>query len=173
MCIRDSINGRVEGGGYARNFYHKPQLSLNHYWDINKESSIYTSIYASISNGGGRRIRGAKTDWLTLDYNTGRPKDPAAFMGTPDGLLDFNRVMEANRASDNGSQLIFSNAMNSHNWYGLLSYYTNKFSDLFKLTAGFDGRFYQGIHREVIEDLLGGDYYIAVSYTHLKQLQNR
>ena len=50
--------------------------------------------------------------------------------------------------------------MNSHNWYGLLSYYTNKFSDLFKLTAGFDGRFYQGIHREVIEDLLGGDYYI-------------
>ena len=154
------INGRVEGGAYARNFYHKPQISLNHYWDINKESSIYTSIYASISNGGGRRIRGAKTDWLTLDYNTGRPKDPAAFMGTPDGLLDFDRVMEANKASNNGSYLIFSNAMNSHNWYGLLSYYTNKFSDLFKLTAGFDGRFYQGIHREVIEDLLGGEYYI-------------
>ena len=154
------MNGQIEGGAYGRNYYHKPQISLNHYWDINKESSIYTSIYASISNGGGRRIRGAKTDWLALDYNTGRPKDPAAFMGTPDGLLDYARVMEANRASNNGSQLIFSNAVNSHNWYGLLSYYTNKFSDLFKLTAGFDGRFYQGIHREVIDNLLGGDYYI-------------
>ena len=39
MCIRDS----VEGGAYARNFYHKPQLSLNHYWDINKAVS-YTHL---------------------------------------------------------------------------------------------------------------------------------
>ncbi len=60
------MNGQIEGGAYARNFYHKPQLSLNHYWDINKESSIYTSIYASISNGGGRRIRGAKTEPSSL-----------------------------------------------------------------------------------------------------------
>ena len=94
-------------------------------------------------------------------------------MGTPDGLLDFDRVMEANKASNNGSQLIFSNAVNSHNWYGLLSYYTNKFSDLFKLTAGFDGRFYQGIHREVIDNLLGGDYYIEPQNSSTKLMYHK
>ena len=94
-------------------------------------------------------------------------------MGTPDGLLDYASVMAANKSSNNGSQLIFSNAVNSHNWYGLLSYYTNKFSDLFKLTAGFDGRFYQGIHREVIEDLLGGDYYIEPQSTSTKLMYHK
>lgn len=154
------INGRIEGGGYARNFYHKPQLSLNHYWDINDKSSLYTSLYASIATGGGRRVRGAQSGWLDLDQYTGKPKNPTIFKGTADGLLDYDAVMEANRASNTGSQAIFTNSMNSHNWFGLLSYYTNKLTDAFKLTAGYDGRFYQGIHREVIENLLGGDYYI-------------
>ncbi len=167
------INGHIEGAAYGRNYYHKPQISLNHYWDIDSKSSLYTSIYASMSNGGGRRLRGTKTNWLSLDYNTGRPKDPTSFMGTPDGLLDYASVMAANKSSNNGSQLIFSNAVNSHNWYGLLSYYTNKFSDLFKLTAGFDGRFYQGIHREVIEDLLGGDYYIEPQSTSTKLMYHK
>ena len=47
--------------------------------------------------------------------NTGRPKDGA--MMTPDGLFDYERAMAANAASQNGSQVIFTNGVNDHDWY--------------------------------------------------------
>ena len=94
----------LTGSGYGYNFYHKPQISLNHYWTINEQSSLSTSLYASIATGGGRRVRGNHTEWLTIDYNTGRPKDGA--MMTTDGLIDFHSAMEANAASENGSEVI-------------------------------------------------------------------
>ena len=62
--------------------------------------------------GGGRRARGAMSNWLTIDNNTGRPKDGA--MMTPDGLFDYERAMAANAASQNGSQVIFTNAVNDN-----------------------------------------------------------
>lgn len=151
------INGVLTGSGYGYNFYHKPQISLNHYWTINEQSSLSTSLYASIATGGGRRVRGNHTEWLTIDYNTGRPKDGA--MMTTDGLIDFHSAMEANAASENGSEVIFTNAINDHKWYGLLSSYKNRFTENFTLTGGFDGRYYRGYHAEKIDDLLGGAYY--------------
>lgn len=154
------INGIETGGGYAYNFYHKPQFSLNHYWDINSKSKLYTSFYASLARGGGRRVRGNEANWLNISNRTGKPQDPTKIKLTADGLLDFDAVMEANKASLTGSQAIFTNAINSHNWYGVLSTYNHKVSDKLNLTAGFDGRYYLGIHKEVIDNLLGGDYYI-------------
>ncbi len=154
------INGKEVGGGYDYNFYHKPQISLNHYWDIDEKSSLYTSAYLSIARGGGRRVRGSETGWLSISSTTGRPTDATKFMQTADGLIDYAAIMEANRQSNTGAKAIFTNAINSHNWYGILSTYTNKLSDAVKLTAGYDARFYQGIHREVIDNLLGGDYYV-------------
>ena len=44
-----------------------------------------------MATGGGRRARGAMSNWLTIDNNTGRPKDGA--MMTPDGLFDYERAM--------------------------------------------------------------------------------
>jgi len=35
------------------NFYHKPQLSLNHYWTISPNSRLSTALYASSGTGGG------------------------------------------------------------------------------------------------------------------------
>ena len=37
-----------------------------------------------------------------------------------DGLFDYERAMAANAASQNGSQVIFTNAVNDHDWYGML-----------------------------------------------------
>ena len=152
------INGELVGGGYGYNFYHKPQVSLNHYWTIDDKSSLTTSLYASISTGGGRRVRGEKSDWLKIDNNTGRPVEDA--MMTNDGLLDYESVMSANAASKNGSQAIFTNAVNDHKWYGILSSYKNRLTEKFTLTAGFDGRYYRGYHAEKIDDLLGGEYFV-------------
>lgn len=152
------INGEIVGSGYGYNYYHKPQVSLNHYWTINEKSSLSTSLYASLASGGGRRVRGNHSEWLTIDYNTGRPQEGA--MMTNDGLIDYASAMAANAASENGSQAIFTNAINDHNWYGVLSSYKNHLTENFTLTGGFDGRYYRGYHAEEIADLLGGDYFI-------------
>lgn len=152
------INGEIVGSGYGYNYYHKPQVSLNHYWTINDKSSLSTSLYASIATGGGRRVRGNHSEWLTIDYNTGRPQEGA--MMTNDGLIDYESAMEENAASENGSQVIFTNAINDHKWYGVLSSYKNHITDNFTITGGIDGRYYKGYHAEVISDLLGGEYYV-------------
>ena len=152
------INGEIVGSGYGYNTYHKPQVSLNHYWTINEQSSLTTSLYASIASGSGRRVQGNKKDWLTIDYQTGRPKDDALM--TPQGLFDYDSAITANAESENGSQVIFTNSINDHKWYGLLSSYKNRITDKFTLTGGFDGRYYRGYHYEQIDDLLGGDYFI-------------
>ena len=42
----------------AKNFYHKPQISLNHQWQINHKSTLSTALYVSIGRGGGNSGQG-------------------------------------------------------------------------------------------------------------------
>ena len=53
--IRD---GKPYGGGYGYNYYHKPQASINHYWNISSKTLWTNVLYASIGTGGGRRVAG-------------------------------------------------------------------------------------------------------------------
>jgi len=149
--------GEVYATGYGYNKYHKPQISLNHYWDINKNTNLSTAVYASFSSGGARRVNGEKDQWLELQYPSGEPYEITK--QTPDGLLDYDAVMNENAQSLTGSQAIISFAVNEHDWYGILSSYNTKYQD-FNITAGFDGRYYKGYHYVEIIDLLGGDYYL-------------
>ena len=68
--------------------------------------------------------------------------------------------MRDNAASVNGSSVVFTMETNAHDWYGLLSTYTNNLSESLCLTAGIDGRYYKGYHYAEITDLLGGEYFI-------------
>jgi iron complex outermembrane recepter protein len=150
--------GEVYGGGYGYNFYHKPQGSLNHYWNINEKTLWTNVLYASIGRGGGRRVRGPQDGWLSVDYNTGL--DDPDIKRTAQGFLDFDAVAEANRNALDGSQAIIAAAVNSHNWYGLLSTLTTEKYDI-DWTAGFDGRYYKGFHAEEVVDLLGGEFFLG------------
>ncbi|MFW6371833.1 MAG: TonB-dependent receptor, partial [Bacteroidota bacterium] len=137
--------GEAYGGAYGFNYYHKPQSSLNHYWNIN-DNTLWTNVlYASIGRGGGRRVQGPQSSWLTVDYNTGL--DDPNIKRTALGLLDFEAVAEANQNSLEGSQAIIASSVNSHNWYGLLSTLTTGSNGL-EWTAGFDGRYYLGYHTQ-------------------------
>lgn len=152
--IRD---GKIYNTGYSYNEYHKPQISLNHNWNISKTASLSTAVYASFSSGGGRRVDGENDHWLEFQYPSGEPYQMTR--QTAGGLLDYNSVMEANANAENGSQAIMAMAVNRHDWYGLLSNYTKEIENL-TLTGGVDGRYYKGYHYMEIDDLLGGDYFI-------------
>jgi outer membrane cobalamin receptor len=150
-------NGEIYNSGYAYNEYHKPQISLNYNWKINKNTQFSTALYASFSSGGGRRVDGENDTWLEFAYPTGEPYSDTKI--TPEGLLDYNAVITANQASDKGSKAVMSMAVNSHDWYGILSSYNTKISD-FNITGGVDFRYYKGYHYTELDDLLGGDYYL-------------
>lgn len=151
-------NGKIYSSGYAYNYYHKPQISINHYWTINEKSALSTQIYGSIATGGGRRVYGANSTWLTRTYPGGAPYANTSL--TADGYnYDYDWVIEQNAASTSGSKCIIADGINDHQWYGLLSTFTTSISDI-KITAGLDARFYSGVHAYKIDDLLGGKYYL-------------
>ncbi|KJD31882.1 TonB-dependent receptor [Tamlana nanhaiensis] len=141
-------NGEVYHQSY--NFYHKPQMSLNHLWDINDNSVLSTAVYASFGSGGGRRDEGSKIG--SSEYRIGSA-----------GLqpIDFDRIIEENKANGvAGSSDIISSSRNSHEWYGVLSTYKNTINDQLVLSGGLDARYYIGSHWYQVDDLLGGDFYL-------------
>jgi outer membrane cobalamin receptor len=166
-------DGKIAGAAYGHNEYHKPHISLVHTWNINSKSMLSTSVYASFARGGGRRAFGttphegtpndgnATTSYeLSVDNNNGKFYDQT--LVTPEGHIDWDAAYALNADPANGGQakVILANAVNKHNWLGLLSTYNNQISDRIKITAGFDGRYYNAFHGSKITDLLGAEYYI-------------
>ncbi len=150
-------HGKIYGGNSAFNKYHKPMMSLNHYWTISPGTQLNTVIYASFGRGGGRKIMGPQENLLRFQYPSGLPY--ANTLITPEGQLDFDSVINLNAASLSGSQAIVAMAKNEHDWYGILSNFNTKVGNI-NITAGIDARYYKGYHYTEIDDLLGGKYYL-------------
>ncbi|WP_179021646.1 TonB-dependent receptor [Winogradskyella forsetii] len=143
------------------NFYHKPQISLNHYWDLNEKTSISTAAYVSFGSGGGGGTMRSDAD-IPGFVNDGLFKftNPEYRLGNF-GPLDFDRIVDENIANGaNGSNAALRASRNDHNWYGVLSTLKSDLSDDLVLLAGLDYRNYTGIHFREVTDLLGGQFII-------------
>jgi outer membrane receptor for ferrienterochelin and colicin len=143
------------------NFYHKPQISLNHYWTINEQTSVSTAAYASFGSGGGGGTLGSDNE------SPGFEGDGRFKFTSPDyrigqlGPLDLDRIVDENIANGaNGSSAALRASRNDHNWYGILSTLKTDISDDLVLLAGLDYRNYKGIHFREVTDLLGGQFII-------------
>jgi outer membrane cobalamin receptor len=128
------------------NFYHKPQIALNWYYNINKSTFLATSAYMSFGSGGGSGILGRSP----VKY--GAPSDAL-------GQRDWQYAVDMNDTSSTGSYLIMRNSMNNHHWYGVISTLKHSFSDNLRLIGGIDARTYKGEHYREVRDLLGGAYW--------------
>lgn len=157
---------------YQKNFYHKPQLAINHIWQIDDKSSLSTSIYASITSGGGRDgiTRSNVYDengnrrsfsWYGTNSNEGTLTTD---WRTPEGYFDYDAIQDMNAKSTTGSNMALVNKLNSHETYGIVSSYKRDFNlrngDIIKFIGGLDVRYYIGHHKTEICDLFGGEYYI-------------
>ena len=150
----------------AYNKYHKPQISLNHLWQINEKSSLSNVFYVSLGRGGGYGGRGNKAhknDW----YGTYGGKPTTKFRNA-DGTFNYTGIYELNAASVTGSEMIMAMSKNEHNWYGLISTYTTKLGQYFDVYGGIDLRYYKGKHYNDIVDLYGGKYFIDDSRMNVK-----
>ena len=153
-------NGKQKGANY--NKYHKPQISLNHVWQIDYKSSLSTSLYTSIGRGFGYTAEASPySQYAYSDLTRGAYNGVlTTVFRKDDGTFDYGAVEDLNASSSTGSELVLAENRNYHNWYGVVSTYQNKFFEVLDLTAGLDLRYYQGIHQAVICDLMSGDYFI-------------
>ncbi len=154
-------NGQVRTAN--RNVYNKPQLSLNHQWQINDKQSLSTAIYMSIGRGYGYS---GQANGLHSTYSSN-----SAWYGASNGALNtsfrhedgtfgYDMIQDMNEASDMGSILAMSISKNYHTWVGLLSCYDNKINDNLEVSGGIDFRWYKGQHTNELIDLYNGDYFI-------------
>jgi len=124
------------------NYYHKPQFSLNHYWNPSRRTSLNTSLYYSIGHGGGSGRLGSSYSRDSL------------------GLLDIQKAYDFNVANpDNrqgGVKYAQRNSVNNHYWYGALSTLNHKLTESLDLTLGLDARYYLGEHFREVRDVIGG-----------------
>lgn len=141
------------------NEYHKPQISLNHQWQIDYKSSLSTALYMSIGRGSGYSGQGR----TSADRNAWKGTNYGILNTTfrnPDGTFAYDKIQELNAASIDGSRMVMSKNNNNHMWYGLLSTYTNQITPSLELSAGVDVRYYIGEHNNEIIDLYDGKYFI-------------
>ena len=141
------------------NEYHKPQISLNHQWQIDYKSALSTAVYVSIGRGSGYSGQGRTSDYRAK-WNGANNGVLRYDFRKADGTFDYGAIQDMNAASLTGSNMIMSKSRNDHMWYGLLSTYTNEIAPSLELTAGVDVRYYIGGHTNEIIDLYGGDYFI-------------
>ncbi len=153
-----SYNGEVNNA--SENFYHKPHLSLNHYWDISDKSFLATSVYFSYGYGGGKWSDSFMTDKQIYDYRN------------PSGQIDWGTIYENNFNNNEYyvlssgdsvtgySRNIQTNFLASHIWTGLISTFEQKVGDNTKITAGVHYRYFKSKLQQKVRDLLGGDFYI-------------
>lgn len=185
--------GNLNGEEYTwrRNFYHKPKIFMNWYWNITDKTELATTAYVSMGRGGGTGPRGRlngmfETDDTFLDsngqfrfqdvqsWNSGGSvpdfgDDRTDWENTDPGALRFDPTDYDNQDGFFADKYVNTSrygfirraSMNSHNWYGILSTLTTSLSENWNLVAGIDLRYYRGIHYRRVNDLLGSDAYFT------------
>ncbi len=150
--------------GYAKgeflnernNFYHKPQIALNHYWTVNSKNFLATSAYVSYGSGGGSGILSHnKIEKNPFKYG---PGNNAAGQRNWDAVIDANANIP-DSLKEFGAYMIMRNSMNNHFWTGVLSTLRTKVSDAVTITSGLDVRHYKGEHYREVRDLMGAKHW--------------
>ena len=126
------------------NFFHKPQVALNHYFDINDKMNLISSAYWSGGMGGGTGTYGS----LEWDYSNVQR------------VVNYDATIFEND-SLGASSGILRNSNNRQTTIGLLSKLNYDVSSDLKAQVGLDYRTARIYHVKTIRDLLGGDYYMT------------
>lgn len=143
----------------SENFYHKPQVNLNHYWNVNDKLFVATSAYVSFGNGGGR---------YTEAFNYG----PSLWYMTKNNQVDFESAYQDNLFHQDSFQIsngqwiknysknVLTNYRANHYWYGILSSLDYRINKNLHLKAGIHARSFKSHLYEEIDDLMGGNVWI-------------
>jgi iron complex outermembrane recepter protein len=150
--------GRTYGQGWGRlangdplvtlvNYYHKPQFSFRHSWQISPKVFLSNVAYLSIGNGGGVAPEGSGV--------ASRTKDGQFLFDAESGIAG-NQVNTINKLGRSNTYL--RSSVNNHFWYGLLSTVKYDINKVFSFSGGVDLRDFRGDHYRTPYNLLGGNF---------------
>jgi len=142
------------------NFFHKPLVNLNHFYDINEDVRLSSVLYWSGGSGGGTGTYGSVSRQPAIEGSPWYASSPWTW--------DWNAEIEQNSANvdsawsetENRSTGILRNSINRQDTYGLISKLNYDVSDELEVQVGIDWRTAGIEHAREVRDLLGGDYYV-------------
>ena len=128
----------------SKNFYHKPYITLHHFFKPTAGIELATSAYVSSGNGGGR-------------WSESKGKRIIEF--SKEGQIDWEAVLDSNVNPDGSSSSILSDYLAGHTQTGIKSNLTIERASGLAYTAGIHYQYYSTWEKERITDLLGGEYW--------------
>jgi len=142
------------------NFFHKPLVNLNHFYDINEDVRLSSVLYWSGGSGGGTGTYGSVSRKPAVEGEPWYASSP--WMWDWDGEIAQNsaNVDSAWSETENRSTGILRNSINRQDTYGLISKLNYDVSDALEVQVGIDWRTAGIEHAREVRDLLGGDYYV-------------
>ena len=142
------------------NFFHKPLVNLNHFYDVNDDIRLSSVLYWSGGSGGGTGTYGSVSRKPAVEGNQWWASSP--WMRDWDAEIDQNsaNVDSAWSDTENRSTGILRNSINRQNTYGLISKLNVDVNDNLEVQVGIDWRTAGIEHAREVRDLLGGDYYV-------------
>jgi outer membrane receptor for ferrienterochelin and colicin len=150
------FNGEINS--LSENFYHKPQISLNHYWTINEKALLTSSAYVSFGNGGGKYSESFMSGPANSFRKNNQIDWDAVYLQNINNTDTFQ--LTNGQYVSGFSKVIQTNYLASHVWFGGLSTLNLQVNENFKLISGIHARYFKSNLREEISDLLGGNFWI-------------
>lgn len=165
--------------------YHQPMLMLSHYWDISENKNLTTTAYYNFGRGGSTALNWTEAADPRPDYYKNLPSyyyyrnefdkyESAKSMWLNDKehrQINWDNMYFANSkylfSLDNTnsfyrSKYIVEDRRNDKSHLGLVSQFMLKPKEYLTINAGIDLSFYKGFHFNVVEDLLGGQYWLDI-----------
>lgn len=193
-------NGEKRNARVTNN--HTPMAIASHYYTPTANTSIKTSLFASTGRGGITAINWYDAPDPRPDYwrylpsffeldndQVGFDAATAAWTGGPEGRqIDWDRLyfansknlftvenangIDGNNVTGNRSMYIVEEIRNDLTTYGANSVYSHTFSEREKLILGASIHHQSTRNFRMIEDLLGGDFWVDVDQFALRDFNN-
>jgi hypothetical protein len=142
------------------NFFHKPLVNLNHFYDINEDVRLSSVLYWSGGSGGGTGTYGSVSRKPAVEGEPWYASSPWMWDWNAEIAQNSDNVDSAWSETENRSTGILRNSINRQNTYGLISKLNYDVSDELEVQIGIDWRTAGIEHAREVRDLLGGDYYV-------------
>jgi hypothetical protein len=158
---------------WARNYYHKPVMSVNWDYKINDKMKLSTVLYGSWGRGGGTgNIGKSPFSYKTVNglvpfddfvaFNTG-----TYTFATGDSTTNLGTPLKPSTAPGHVGEYVTNSttgftrraSVNSHDWYGGVVNFNTQLTKNLILDFGVDARTYVGYHFRNVNDRLGADVY--------------
>tara|TARA_Y100000593_G_scaffold57568_1_gene107032 strand:- start:9861 stop:12050 length:2190 start_codon:yes stop_codon:yes gene_type:complete len=142
------------------NFFHKPLVNLNHFYEINDDMRLSSVLYWSGGSGGGTGTYGSVKRFPAIEGNSWWASSPWTWDWNGEIAENSSNIDSAWSETENKSTGILRNSINRQNTYGLISKLNYDVTDELELQVGIDWRTAGIEHAREVRDLLGGDYYV-------------